>query len=327
MPRVEPTEGFADDVMAALQRGKAKGASTHQPFAQSGVIGPTGSDIRVRAPSKPITARTPSGPMWGRQDMSKRGYWIMGGVAAAVLALFVGTSVDFPASGDKAEYRRQLARVREAVEDLCRVGGRAGKLTLGDQVQHVEEEAQRYLGVKHALLLTNATAGFEIAYKMAGLRPGDEVIVPAITFIATIVYPLALGAKVVLADVDRRTINMDPADVARKVTDRTKAIIPVHIGGYPVDMDPIMQIARERDIVVIEEGTTADNGDNINIGSFEGEDVFNFGNDDSNTIFPFAVGARYRVTDNFILGTAYELPLDHKDITQQRVYVDAVLHF
>ena len=102
MPRVEPPEGFADDVMAALQRSTAKGASTHQPFAQSGVIGPTGSDIRVRAPSKPITARTPSGPMWGRQDMSKRGYWIMGGVAAAVLALFVGTSVDFPASGDKA---------------------------------------------------------------------------------------------------------------------------------------------------------------------------------------------------------------------------------
>ena len=102
MPRVEPPEGFVDDVMAALQRSKAKGASTHQPFAQSGVIGPTGSDIRVRAPSKPITARTPSGPMWGRQDMSKRGYWIIGGVAAAVLALFVGTSVDFPASGDKA---------------------------------------------------------------------------------------------------------------------------------------------------------------------------------------------------------------------------------
>jgi hypothetical protein len=102
MPRVEPPDGFADGVMAALRRNKARSSSLHQPFAQSGVIGPTGSDIRVRAPSKPITARTPSGPIRGRQDMSKRGYWIMGGVAAAVLALFVGTSVDFPASGDKA---------------------------------------------------------------------------------------------------------------------------------------------------------------------------------------------------------------------------------
>ena len=90
MPRIEPPEGFADDVMAALQRSKARSASPHQPFAQSGVIGPTGSDIRVRAPSKPITARTASGPIRGRQDMSKRGYWIMGGVAAAVLGAVRG---------------------------------------------------------------------------------------------------------------------------------------------------------------------------------------------------------------------------------------------
>ena len=102
MPRVEPPEGFADDVMAALQRSTEQARSRHQPFAQSGVIGKTGADIMVRAPSKPITARTPSGPIRGRQDMSKRGIWIMSGVAAAVLALFVGTSVDFPASGDKA---------------------------------------------------------------------------------------------------------------------------------------------------------------------------------------------------------------------------------
>ena len=102
MPRVEPPDGFADDVMAALQRSTEKTRPLHQPFAQSGVIGPTGSDIRVRAPSKPSTARTSSGPMWGRQEMSKRGYWIMGGVAAAVLALFIGNAIDFPASGDRA---------------------------------------------------------------------------------------------------------------------------------------------------------------------------------------------------------------------------------
>ena len=162
-----------------------------------------------------------------------------------------------PGSSDKAGYRRQLARVREAVEGLCRVGGRAGKLTLGDQVQHVEEEAQRYLGVKHALLLTNATAGFEIAYKMAGLRPDDEVIVPAITFIATIVYPLAIGAKVVPADVDRRTINIDPADAARKITPRTRMIVPVHIGGWPADMAPLMRLARQHDLVVLEDAAHA----------------------------------------------------------------------
>jgi len=102
MPRVEPPHGFADDVMAALQRSTEQAQPRHQPFAQSGVIGPTGSDIRVRAPSKQITARTPSGPIRGSQDMSKRGIWIMSGVAAAVLALFIGNAIDFPASGDKA---------------------------------------------------------------------------------------------------------------------------------------------------------------------------------------------------------------------------------
>jgi perosamine synthetase len=85
----------------------------------------------------------------------------------------------------------------------------------------------------------------------------DEVIAPAITFIATIAYPLSIGAKVVLADVDPRTLNMDPADVARKITPRTKAIIPVHLGGYPVDMDPIMDLARKNGIIVIEDAAHA----------------------------------------------------------------------
>lgn len=162
-----------------------------------------------------------------------------------------------PTAGEKAAYRQQLACVREALEGLCRVGGRAGKLTLGDQVQQVEEAAQRYLNVKHALLLTNATAGFEIAYKMAGLGPGDEVIVPAITFVATVVYPLAVGAKVVLADLDQRTINLDPADVARKITPRTRMIVPVHIGGWPADMAPLMRLARQHDLVVLEDAAHA----------------------------------------------------------------------
>ena len=104
-------------------------------------------------------------------------------------------------------------------------------------MEQLEKAACRYLNAKHAVFLTNATAGFEIAYKMAGLRPGEEVIVPAITFIATICYPLAVGAKVVVADIDPRTINLDPADVRRKITKRTRMIVPVHIGGWPVDPD------------------------------------------------------------------------------------------
>lgn len=168
--------------------------------------------------------------------------------------------IDFlvpPKPDQQAAYRRQKQAVEKAIRGLCEVGGSAAKLTLGKWVAKVEQQARQYLQVKHATLLTNATAGFEIAYKMAGLQPGDEVIVPAITFIATICYPLAIGAKVVLADVDPRTLNLDPADVARKITRRTRMIVPVHLGGWPVDMAPIMRLARKHNLVVLEDGAHA----------------------------------------------------------------------
>lgn len=158
-----------------------------------------------------------------------------------------------PRSGKKAEYKDRLRRLRNELASLGEVSQPAGKLTLGGKVEELEKRVAKMLGVKHAVFLNNATAGFEIALKFAGLQPGDEVIAPAITFIATIAYPLSIGAKVVLADVDPRTINMDPADVRRKITKKTKAIIPVHIGGYPVDMDPIMKLAKRHDLTVIED--------------------------------------------------------------------------
>jgi len=165
-----------------------------------------------------------------------------------------------PREGQEEAYERELNATREAVSRLCAVGRKASKLTLGKQVERLEQAVRDYLNVKYAVFLTNATAGFEIAYKIAGLRPGDEVIIPAITFISTMVYPLAIGARVVLCDVDARTVNMDPQDVARKLTDRTKVIVPVHIGGYPVDMDPIMELARQRGIMVLEDAAHAFGG-------------------------------------------------------------------
>ena len=162
-----------------------------------------------------------------------------------------------PREGNVQAYRKQLSGVRKAVEGLLADGKPATKLSLGDQVAGLEKAAREYLGVKHATFLTNATAGFEIAYRLAGLGPGDEVIIPAITFIATMVGPLAMGAKVVLADVDPRTVNLDPADVARKITKKTRMIVPVHIGGWPVDMAPIMRLARKHDLVVLEDAAHA----------------------------------------------------------------------
>ena len=165
-----------------------------------------------------------------------------------------------PAAGKARAHAKALTKAKAGIEALAAVSGRATKLSLGTQVSALEAEAAKMLRCKHACFLTNATAGFEVGYRYANLGPGDEVIAPAITFIATIAYPLAVGAKVVLADVDPATVNMDPADVARKITKRTKVIIPVHIGGYPVDMDPIMKLARKHNLVVIEDAAHAFGG-------------------------------------------------------------------
>jgi perosamine synthetase len=110
---------------------------------------------------------------------------------------------------------------------------------------------------QRVVCLNSATAAEELNLRILGVHEGDEVIVPAITFVATMAYPLAVGAKLVFADVDPRTINMDPADVARKITPKTKMIVPVHIGGYPVDLDPIMELARKHDIIVLEDAAHA----------------------------------------------------------------------
>lgn len=173
---------------------------------------------------------------------------VFGGEDAFELVKFL-----LPDSGENQEYRKALENARNSLQKLAEVSGRATKLTLGQKVAEAEECVRRFCGSKHALLTTNWTAGMEIAYKFSGLNPGDEIIMPAITFIATMAYPLSIGAKVVFADVDPETANIDPTDVARKITSKTKVIAPVHIGGCPADMDPIMALAEKHGIYVMED--------------------------------------------------------------------------
>lgn len=165
--------------------------------------------------------------------------------------------IRFLMQGNGAEYEQAIEAVYEQVKKLDALSTPPGKLTTGSQVEAAEKACNEYLGIDTSTFVTNATSGFEIAYKYAGLKEGDEVIVPAITFVATMAYPLAVGAKLVFADVDMRTLNMDPKDVAKKITPNTKMIVPVHIGGYPVDMDPIMELARKNDILVLEDAAHA----------------------------------------------------------------------
>ncbi len=165
--------------------------------------------------------------------------------------------IKFLMQGEGKEYEEALESVWQQVKKLDALATPPGKLSLGSKVEEAEEACNKYLGTESSTFVTNATAGFEIAYKYANLKPGDEVIVPAITFVATMAYPLAVGAKLVFADVDPKTINMDPEDVARKITDKTKMIVPVHIGGYPVDLDPILKLAKEKNILVLEDAAHA----------------------------------------------------------------------
>ena len=165
--------------------------------------------------------------------------------------------VRFLMKGEGAEYDAAIKAVEEKVYALDKVAEPPAKLSLDAEVAKAEEMCDEFLRTEGCVFLTNCTAGFEIASKYANLQPGDEVIVPAITFAATMAYPLSIGCKLVFADVDPRTINMDPADVARKITPKTKMIVPVHIGGYPVDMDPIMELAKKHDILVLEDAAHA----------------------------------------------------------------------
>ncbi|MBR2036229.1 MAG: DegT/DnrJ/EryC1/StrS family aminotransferase [Lachnospiraceae bacterium] len=165
--------------------------------------------------------------------------------------------IKFLMQGEGAEYEEAIKAVQAQVEKLDKISTPPGKLSLASKVEAAEADSNEYLGIDSSTFVTNATSGFEIAYKYANLKAGDEVIVPAITFVATMAYPLAIGCKLVFADVDPVTINMDPADVARKITPKTKMIVPVHIGGYPVDMDPILELARKHNILVLEDAAHA----------------------------------------------------------------------
>lgn len=127
----------------------------------------------------------------------------------------------------------------------------------GPLVGEFEKCFAAYLGVAHAVAVVNGTAGLHLALKLLGIGPGDEVIVPALTFIATVNPVIYTGARPVVVDVDPHTWNIDPAGIERATTERTKAIIPVHLYGNPADMDAILGLARKYGLYVIEDATEA----------------------------------------------------------------------
>jgi perosamine synthetase len=134
-----------------------------------------------------------------------------------------------------------------AVADVIR----AGAATNEGKVRAFEEAFARYCGVKHAMAVTSGTTALNLGCVAAGVGPGDRVLVPAVTWIATANAAALQGADVSFVDIDPGTFNMDPGDLARKATDDTKLIIPVHLHGQPCDMDPIMEIAEDCQALVM----------------------------------------------------------------------------
>jgi len=120
---------------------------------------------------------------------------------------------------------------------------KSGWIGTGPKVAQFEEEFKEYVGAKYAIAVASCTAGLHLSVVALGIKEGDEVIVPALTFAATANAVIHSGAKPVFADVDRDTMTLDFDDVRRKITSRTKAIIPVHFAGRAVDMEKLYEHA------------------------------------------------------------------------------------
>ncbi len=146
------------------------------------------------------------------------------------------------------------ARERELVLDAVDSGWVS---SIGKYIDEFEAVFARYCGTEFALTVSNGTTGLHLALVTLGVGPGDEVIIPDLTFVATANAVAYTGATPVLADVDPDTLCIDPASVEALITERTKVIMPVHLYGHPADMDALTTIAEARGIAVIEDAAEA----------------------------------------------------------------------
>ncbi len=152
-----------------------------------------------------------------------------------------------------AQYAAIGPEIRAAVDRVLA----SQQLVLGQEGAALEKELAAFCGVAHGIGLANGTDALILALRACNIYAGDEVLIPTLTFIATGSAVSALGAKPVFADVDRTTLNLDATDVRRRLTPKTKAIIAVHLHGLAADMDPLREIARERNIPIIEDNAQA----------------------------------------------------------------------
>lgn len=155
---------------------------------------------------------------------------------------------------------------------------RSGWITTGPRVQKFEEMLGSYCKAPHALTLSSATAGLFLALKGLNLQPDEEVITTPMTFVCTANVIVQAGGKPVFADIDEKTYNIDIAEIEKAITSRTRAIMPVHFDGLPVDLDPLYGLAQKHNLRVIEDAAHAIGAayKGRSIGSFGDTQVFSF---------------------------------------------------
>jgi len=153
----------------------------------------------------------------------------------------------------KAQYRGLEGQIDAALKGVCE----SAQFALGPEVEKFERDWAAYCGAEHCVAVSSGTAALHLALVALGVGQGDEVITSPMTFIASCEAILYVGARPVLADVDPATGCIDPQAVERAITDRTRAIMPVHLFGHPADMDPILQMARAGGLVVVEDAAQA----------------------------------------------------------------------
>jgi perosamine synthetase len=162
-------------------------------------------------------------------------------------------------SQDMIPINRPILDVEEmrAVARVIRSGILTNKGGAGQQVTQLESSFANFIGTKFAVAVNSGTAALHVALLSADVGPKDEVIVPSFTFVATAEMVALTGATPVFVDIDPSTYCMDPEEVQAAITSRTKAIIPVHLYGLPADMDPILELAEDNNLTVIEDAAQA----------------------------------------------------------------------
>lgn len=178
------------------------------------------------------------------------------------------------------DLKRQYDTIGSEVEENVIKVLRSGSYILGENVKSLESEMATYCGVKNVVSCANGTDALQLALRALDIGAGDEVITVAFTFVATSEAIGVVGAKPVFIDIDPNTFNMDVNEIEKKITPKTKAILPVHLYGQPADMDKILEIAKKYDLYVIEDCAQA-------IGAeYKGKKVGSFGDIGCFSFFP-----------------------------------------